>query len=98
MPAIFQLLLLKKAPRTVNRKGFHSSLFQAFVDCNYLFLEICVGWPGKVHDSRMFKNSPLFAAACTRTFLPADMYQEISGVRVPPLILRDSASPSGLAK
>ena len=85
-----------QAPKTspedyVNRKDFHSILLQALVDCNYLFLDICVGWPGKVHDSRVFKNSPLFNACCVRSFLPVNMTQMISGVRIPPLILGDSA-------
>ena len=44
-----------------------------------------------MHDARVFKNSPLFALCCARTFLPADMSVMISGVRVPPLILGDSA-------
>lgn len=75
----------------VNRKGFHSILLQALVDCNYLFRDVCVGWPGKVHNSRMFKNSTLFNACCQRNFLPMNLFEIISGVRVPPLILGDSA-------
>lgn len=75
----------------INRKGFHSLILQGLVDCEYRFLDVCVGWPGKVHDARVFKNSPLFALCCARTFLPLDMSVMISGVRVPPLILGDSA-------
>lgn len=75
----------------INRKGFHSLILQGLVDFDYRFLDICVGWPGKVHDARVFKNSPLFALCCARTFLPPDMSVMISGVRVPPLILGNSA-------
>ena len=75
----------------INRKGFHSLILQGLVDFDYRLLGICVGWPGKVHDARVFKNSPLFALCCARTFLPPDMSVMISGVRVPPLILGDSA-------
>ena len=75
----------------VNRMEFHSLIIQGLVDCNYLFLDICVGWPGKVHDARVFKNSSLFALCCARAFLPLDMSVMISGVQVPPLILGDSA-------
>lgn len=75
----------------INRKGFHSLILQGLVDSDYRFLDICVGWPGKVHDARVLKNSPLFALCCARTFLPPDMSVMISGVRVPPLILGDSA-------
>ena len=75
----------------INRKGFHSLILQGLVDSDYRFLDICVGWPGKVHNARIFKNSPLFALCCARTFLLPDMSVMISGVRVPPLILGDSA-------
>ncbi|CAH3046151.1 unnamed protein product, partial [Porites lobata] len=67
----------------VNRKGFHSIVLQGLVDANYLFLDICVGWPGKVHDlARLFKK-PHYDSVC----------DTINGVRVPPLILGDSAYP-----
>ena len=33
-----------------SRKGFCSMIVQAMVDHNYLFRNICVGWPGSVHD------------------------------------------------
>ena len=42
----------------VNRKGFHWVLLQALVDSRYRFMDITVGWPGRAHHSRMFKNSP----------------------------------------
>ena len=57
----------------VNRMEFHSLIIQGLVDCSYLFLDICVGWPGKIHDARVFKNSPLFTLFCARAFLPLDM-------------------------
>ena len=37
-----------------------------------------------------FKNSPLFSHCCARTFLPLQLSQVISGVRVLPLIVGDS--------
>ena len=66
-------------------------ILQGLVDSDYGFLDIFVGWAGKVHDARVFKNSLLFALCCARTFLPPNMSVIISGVRVPPLILGDSA-------
>ncbi|XP_029210229.2 putative nuclease HARBI1 [Acropora millepora] len=88
-----------KAPQNnpedyVNRKGFHSIILQGLVDANYLFLDVCVGWPGKVHDARLFKNSSLYTSLCGGVFtLDDSVYDTINGVRVPPIILGDSAYP-----
>jgi len=41
----------------VNRKSYHSIVMQAVVDGHYMFRDIVVGWPGSVHDARVFSNS-----------------------------------------
>ena len=43
-----------------NRKGWYSMIVQAIVDHDYLFRDICVGWPGSVHDARVFTNSLIY--------------------------------------
>ena len=43
-----------------NRKGFYSIVLQAVVDHKKKFLDICVGWPGSTHDSRVLTNSNLY--------------------------------------
>ncbi len=43
-----------------NRKGWYSIILQGLVDSSYKFIEINIGWPGKVHDARVFANSMLF--------------------------------------
>jgi len=43
-----------------NRKGFYSIVLQAVVDYKKKFLDICVGWPGSTHDSRILTNSSLY--------------------------------------
>ena len=35
-----------------NRKGWYSMLVQAVVDHECLFRNLCVGWPGSVHDAK----------------------------------------------
>ena len=47
----------------VNRKGQHSIVMQAIVDCYYLFRDTVVGWPGSVHDARVLSNSSIFEKA-----------------------------------
>ena len=64
------------------------------MDANYLFLDICVGWPGTVHDAHLFKNSSLYTSLCGGIFTPHDsVYDTINGVRVPPLIIGYLAYP-----
>jgi hypothetical protein len=43
-----------------NRKGYYSIVLQAVVDHKKKFLDICVGWPGSTHDSRILVNSDLY--------------------------------------
>ena len=43
-----------------NCKGWYSVLVQAVVDHNYLFRDLCIGWPGSVHDARVLANSSVF--------------------------------------
>ena len=81
-----------KAPQSnpedyVNRKGFHSIILQGLVEANYLFLDVCVGWPGKVHSS-------LYMSLCGHGFTQCDSgYDTINGARVPQPILGDSVYP-----
>ena len=77
----------------VNRKGFHSILMQAVVDCNYLFRDVVIGWPGSVHDARVFSNSSIFEKGNENCLFPDDLTEEICGVDVPPIIIADPAYP-----
>ncbi len=43
-----------------NRKKYDSILLQGTVDSRKRFRDVFVGWPGSAHDTRVFKNSPLF--------------------------------------
>lgn len=46
----------------LNYKGFYSLNMQAICDSNGRFLDIFVGYPGSVHDTRIMKNSSFYRA------------------------------------
>ncbi|XP_021373738.1 protein ANTAGONIST OF LIKE HETEROCHROMATIN PROTEIN 1-like [Mizuhopecten yessoensis] len=48
------------APDYINRKKFHSILLQGVCRENRMFTDINVGWPGRVHDARVLKNSQIW--------------------------------------
>ena len=39
-----------------NRKVWYSMILQGVVDANYCFLDVFIGWPGSVHDARVFEH------------------------------------------
>ena len=77
----------------INRKSYHSIVMQAIVDSSYLFRNIVVGWPGSVHDARVFSNSQLYALGCSGRLFPPDVKEEILGQEIHPVILGDPAYP-----
>ena len=64
-----------------NRKGYYSVIIQAMVDHHGLFLDVYVGWPGKVHDARVFANSSVYRKGQNGSLFP-DWKRSISGVQV----------------
>ena len=64
-----------------NRKGYYSIVVQALVDHCGLFMDVCIGWPGKVHDARVFANSSLYHKGSQSTLFP-DWKRDICGVEV----------------
>ena len=77
----------------VNRKGQHSIVVKAVVDCYYLFRDIVVGWPGSVHDARVLSNSGIFAKANSNQLFQGIPSKLIGDQDVYPLILGDPAYP-----
>ena len=59
---------------------------------NLLFLDFYTGFPGYAHDSRVLRNSSIYAKAETSQILntPNDV---IENVTIHPLILRDGGYP-----
>ena len=75
-----------------NRKGFYSMIVQAVVDHNYLFRNICVGWPGSVHDARVFANSLLYRKVTNGQLLQGSTLR-FGSHEIPTLLVGDSAYP-----
>ena len=75
-----------------NRKGWYSMLVQGVVDADYCFLDVCVGWPGSVHDARVFAKSTLYNQIEHNHILPNKTIT-VSGVCIPLYIIGDSAYP-----
>ncbi|XP_053904772.1 uncharacterized protein LOC128848703 isoform X6 [Malaclemys terrapin pileata] len=81
-----------QATEYINRKGYFSVLLQALVDHKGHFSNINVGWPGKVHDAHVFRNSGLFQKLEEGTFFP-DQKITVGDVEIPIIILGDPAYP-----
>lgn len=75
-----------------NRKGWHSILMQGTVNHLGHFVDVYVGWPGRVHDARVFVNSTLYRKGQNGELLPT-LTESIGGVDVPLVILGDPAYP-----
>jgi len=76
----------------LNRKKYHSLNVQVVVDSWGMVTNLIAMWPGSVHDSRIFKNTPLYAEllAGTRTgYLIAD-----SGYGIAPFCITPYDTPT----
>ena len=67
-------------------------LIQGLVDANYLFLDVCVGWAGSIHDARVVAHSALYKGIECNHILP-NKTEYISSVHVPLYMIGDSAYP-----
>lgn len=75
-----------------NRKGWYSVVLQGMLDHQYRFLNVNFGFPGSVHDARVFANSSLYRMGEKGKLFPP-ITRNIAGVDVPVVILADSAYP-----
>ncbi|CAM4581419.1 unnamed protein product [Caretta caretta] len=80
------------ANQYVNRKGYFSMVLQTLVDHKGRFTNINMGWPGKVHDARNFKNSRLYEQLQKGTYFP-DQKITVGDVEMPVVILGVPAYP-----
>ncbi|XP_072023396.1 uncharacterized protein [Amphiura filiformis] len=76
----------------LNRKNHHSVILQAVCDDKYRFIDINVGWPGRVHDARVFSNSRIRRVGDSGRLFP-NIAENLYGVEIPPMIIGDPAYP-----
>ena len=84
---------LKDTEDYISRKDYRSIVLQGLADNNYMFRDVFVGWPGKYHDARTFKNPFLYQDFLQRTFLPRTQSRHIQNTSIPLLIMGESANP-----
>ena len=65
-------------------------IMQAVVEFRGVFMDIKIGWPGKVHDARVFVNSSFFRKGSSGTRFPSWL-RNMAGLDVPLVILGDPA-------
>ena len=58
----------------------------------YTFWDINVGWPGSVHDTRVFANTDIYSRGQAGTLFP-DWKRKIKDVEIPILLVGDPAYP-----
>ena len=76
-----------------NRKGWYSTITQAIVDHNGpLFRDLRIGWPGSVHDARVFSNSTPHAKVNRGELLQGDELH-VRRAAIPLYLIGDSAYP-----
>ncbi|XP_050824312.1 uncharacterized protein LOC127058370 [Gopherus flavomarginatus] len=86
------LALEHQGSQYINRKGYFSVALQALVDHKGHFTNINVGWPGRVHDARVFRNTTLFKWLQQGIYFP-DQKITVGDVEMPIVILGDPAYP-----
>lgn len=58
----------------------------------YRFMDIVIGWPGSVHDARVFSNSSLYSDGVLGKLFPP-VTETISNLNIRPVIIADGAYP-----
>ena len=75
-----------------NFKNFYSIVLMGMVDAKMRFIWASVGCPGSNHDSIIFRSTSLYSKWMESSILPTST-KLIEGVKVPFMILADSAFP-----
>ena len=93
MAPTFLLYLQKNVQLTIIiGKDGTPIILQGTVDHAGRFIDVYVGWPGRVHDARVFSNSSLYCKGQSNSLFPG-VQESIAGREVPLVVLGDPAYP-----
>ena len=67
-------------------------MLQGVVDHAGCFTDLNVGWPGRLHDSRVLHNSEIFSKGESGSLFPQQAIL-MHGIRIPVLLVGDPAYP-----
>ena len=70
----------------------YAVILQGTVSVDKKFIDVCTGFPGSLHDARVFRLSNLFVRAENEELL-TNPVRDINGVQVGPQLLGDGAYP-----
>jgi hypothetical protein len=79
-----------------NRKGQYSMILQGVVDYSSRFRSVQIGWPGSVHDARVFRNSEFGRAALDGSLFRRRSVQLPDGTVLHYSTVGDAAYPRAL--
>lgn len=57
-----------------NRKQHHSIVLQGMCNDKLQFIDTFIGAPGRMHDAKIFKSSPIFEKLHNHAFMPSNYY------------------------
>ena len=75
-----------------DRHHRYSVIMQAVVGKNLMFIGTAIGYPGSMHDARVFRSSDIFQKAQNGEILTEPL-TTVDGVQIRPLLLGDGAYP-----
>ncbi len=75
-----------------DRHHRYSVIMQAVVGKNLTFMDTAIGYPGSMHDARVFRSSDIFQKAQNGEILTEPL-TTVNGVQIRPLLLGDGAYP-----
>jgi hypothetical protein len=89
---VLELSAATSSPCWFDRDHNYSMIMQSVVDADGKFLDITVGWPGSVNDTRVLRNSEIYSKVRAGEWLSGSS-KLVGGVEVAQYIVGDAGYP-----